>query len=143
MDRPRLARLGARVLLWVGVFNALSAVAGGAPLIVRPDGGAMGMPLSMLAGSPFGSFLWPGILLVVVVGGTQVLAVVAQLRRAAWAAAAAAVAAFGLAIWIFVEVVLLGGFSVLYAIYFATALLQLAALLVALGALSPRPRLLR
>ena len=128
--------MAARVLLVIGVFNAVSAFGGGVPLIIRPDGTAMSMPVSLLDGTPFASFLWPGIVLFVVVGGTQTLAVVAQLRRSRWAAPAAAVAGFGLAIWIFVEVLLLGGFTVLYVLYFATALLQLAALLVTLGVLS-------
>ncbi|WP_344755009.1 hypothetical protein [Gryllotalpicola koreensis] len=133
MRHSRLEHAAARVLLVVGIFNALSAFAGGVPLIARPDGTAMGMPLSMLDGTPFSSFLWPGVVLFVVVGGTQALAVAAQLRRRTWAAAAAAVGGFGLAIWIFVEVLLLGGFTVLYVLYFGTALLQLAALLVSLG----------
>ncbi|AYG02884.1 hypothetical protein [Gryllotalpicola protaetiae] len=143
MSDLRLENLAARVLIVVGVFNAASAFGGGAPLIVRSDGTAMGMPLSLLDGTPFSSFLWPGIVLFVVVGGMQTLAVIAQLRRSRWAAPTAAVAGFGLAIWIFVEVLLLGGFTVLYVLYFGTALLQLAALFVTLGLLShirARPR---
>jgi hypothetical protein len=135
MKLPWPERIARGVLLVVGVFNAVSAFGGGALLIARPDGGAMGMPLSMLDGTPFTSFLWPGLVLFVVVGGTQALAVVLQLRRSSWTATAAAVAGCGLAIWIFVEVLLLGGFSVLYVVYFATALLQLVALLVTLGVL--------
>ena len=52
-------------------FNALSAIAGGIAVLVT---NGLGMPTSMLASGPFVSFTWPGVILAVVVGGSQVLA---------------------------------------------------------------------
>jgi hypothetical protein len=135
-----------RVLLGVGVFNALSALAGGVLLVVggfTNGSGGMGIPLSVLDGTPFDSFLWPGVILAVVVGGTQGLAVLLQLARDQWAPVAAAVAGFGLLIWMFAEVAMLPGFNVLQGIYFGTGVLQLAVLTAALGVLPEavrRPR---
>lgn len=128
--------LAGRVMLGVGIFNALSAVIGGVLLVIGGlvgGSGGMGIPVSVLNGTAFASFLWPGVILLIVVGGTQVLAVVLQLTRAEWAPFAGAVAGFGLAIWVFVEVALLPGFSFLQGIYFGTAVAQLSLLSVWLG----------
>lgn len=121
-------------LLVVGWFNLLSALAGGVGLIVT-NGVGMGMPLSWLAGSPFDSYLGPGIILLLVVGGSQALAVLLQHRHQPWYPAAAAVAGIGMVIWIYVEVVLLPVYSLLHTVYFATGLLQLIFTLLCLGLL--------
>jgi nucleotide-binding universal stress UspA family protein len=137
MSITRIRVVARRAVLGVGIFNALSAVAGGVLLIIGGlvgGSGGMGIPESVLDGTPFASFLWPGVILLIVVGGTQVAAVVLQLARAEWAPFAVAVAGFGLAIWMFVEVAMLPGFSFWQGIYFGTAVAQLALLTGWLGA---------
>ncbi|GHG46267.1 hypothetical protein GCM10012320_12200 [Sinomonas cellulolyticus] len=127
----------ARVVLTVlAAVGGVTAVAGGATLIW---GSTMGNapywatpPGSMLEGSPFSSYLVPGLLLAVVVGGTQLVAAVLLVRRSAAAPFAAAVAAFGLLVWIFVQMVVIP-FSPLQAVYFAWGLAEAGLLLVALG----------
>lgn len=127
-DAPSWVRVS---LLVVAFFNLLSAIAGGYGLI---SGGivTMGLPLSLLDGSPFSNYFWPGVILLVVVGGTQALAIVAQFRRAALYAGLHAVAGFGMIIWIFVELVYID-FSVLHAIYFGAGLLQCILVMLAIG----------
>ncbi len=119
-------------LLAVGVFNALSAIGGGIGLLTP---GSMGLPLRLLEGSVFTSYLWPAIVLIVVVGGTQALAVVADLLRWRTALFWAAFAGFAMVLWIFVELAIVQGFSVLHGIYFATGIVQLALVLALLGVL--------
>lgn len=55
-------------------------------------GGGLGLPLEWIDGSVFTSYFWPGIILGVVVGGIQALALIAQYRRfaLAWGLHAAA-----------------------------------------------------
>ena len=68
----------------------LSAVAGGAALVIGSASGATGgaVPSSqVLAGTPFASALVPGLLLALVIGGSHVLALIAGLVRDAWAPA--------------------------------------------------------
>ena len=120
------------LLIAVGVFNALSAVGGGIGLLTP---GSMGIPLSIIEGSIFTSYLWPAMILVVVIGGTQALAVVAELRRAGTALFWAAFAGFAMLIWIFVELAIMGGYSLLHGIYFSTGTLQLVLVLALLGVL--------
>jgi hypothetical protein len=64
-----------RALLGVEVFSGLNAVAGGVGLIVN----GLGIPKDQLAGTPFDSFLVPGLLLSLVVGGSMLGA-----ARAVW-----------------------------------------------------------
>src|SRR3546814_1627702 len=65
-------------LIGVGVFNALSAVGGGIGLLTP---GSMGIPIDIVSDAGFTSYFWPALILLVVVGGTQALAVVMELRR--------------------------------------------------------------
>lgn len=95
----------------------------------------MGIPLSLIAGSGFTSYFWPGILLIVVIGGTQCAAVISELRSAGTAAFWAALSGFAMIIWIFVEMAVMGGFSVLHGIYFTSGVAQLALVLALLGVL--------
>lgn len=119
-------------LVTVGVFNALSAVGGGIGLLTP---GSMGIPLEIIEGSVFTSYLWPAVILIAVVGGTQAFAVAAELRRARTAPFWAAVAGFGMVVFIFVELAIMRGFSVLHGIYFGTGLLQLVLVLALLDVL--------
>lgn len=60
--------------LWI---NAIGAIYGGGFII----GGARGLPLDLLDGSPFSDFAIPGVILLVVVGGTSLLAATARNRK--------------------------------------------------------------
>jgi hypothetical protein len=126
----RLARLALIVLLY---FCALSALAGGV-LGVAANGA--GVPLEYLRATPFPSYLIPGLILGVVVGGTQALAAVAMQRRHPYGLVTATVAGFGMLIWIFVEVAITGYFW-LQTLYFALGVGELLLVLLVLGVLSP------
>lgn len=126
----------ARMALQAAV--GLSAFAGGAALVLgsasgwAPDG--LAMPRGYLAGSGFTSYLVPGLVLAVVVGGTHVAAAVATLVRSRWAVLLGAVAAFGLLIWIFVQMAVIP-YSPLQAVYEGAAIAGLALVLVEVGIL--------
>ncbi|MDQ1204937.1 hypothetical protein [Microbacterium sp. SORGH_AS_0862] len=136
MTVPRTLRVTLLVVAW---FNLASALAGMIGLTV---GGGMGMPLEWLEGTPFASYFWPGVILGVIVGGIQALAVVAQYRRYALAWGLQAAAGLVMMVWIFVELAMLLVWSPLHGIYFATGLVQTVLAVLALGAW-PRPFLSR
>ncbi|WDG18325.1 hypothetical protein [Microbacterium sp. Clip185] len=136
MTVPRALRIA---LLVVAGFNLASAVAGMIGLTV---GGGMGLPLEWLDGTPFASYVWPGVILGVVVGGMQALAVIAQYRRYALVWGLHVAAGLVMMIWIFVELAMLLVWSPLHGIYFVTGLLQTVLAVLALGAW-PRPFLSR
>ena len=118
-------------------FNALSAIAGGIAVFVT-DG--LGMPVSFLASGPFTSFTWPAVILVVVVGGSQVLAGGLLLGRREASLLWAAVAGFVMLVWIFVETIIIGGGSFLQVLYFATGGVQIILVLALLGVVAWLPR---
>lgn len=53
------------VLIMLLVFQILSALLGFYMLLLAPSGSAMRIPMSMLENSPFSSFLFPGLILLV------------------------------------------------------------------------------
>jgi len=130
-----------RTLLGVTWFSFVTALAGAAGLMSgsMPD---LGLPLSLLDGSGFDDYLWPGIILGIVVGGTQLAPLMAYRMRYAAAWGLFAVAGFGMMIWIFIETGIIGGQSPLQILYFTTGLAQCVLVLLILGAW-PRPLLRR
>lgn len=75
-------RLVARwALIGLEVVVGANAVYGGIGLMVN----GLGMPVDWLDGTPFGSWLLPGVFLLAVVAVPMLAAVVAELRRSRWA----------------------------------------------------------
>jgi hypothetical protein len=107
-------------LIILDAFLGVTAVLGGLCLVA----GWYAPPLAMLAGSPFASYLIPGLALVVLVGGGSVLAAVLVARRAAWGVAASAAAGVMILVFEAVELVVIG-FTWLLAFYVAIGLLIL------------------
>ena len=87
---------------------ALSAFVAGTMFVVEPSGRLMGMTEVTLARSPFRNYLVPGIVLFMVVGGTQAVAAWSELRRWPRAGWLSMVAGVVLAGWIAVRVAMIG-----------------------------------
>ncbi|MDC7802674.1 hypothetical protein PP359_01940 [Sphingomonas sp. BLCC-B65] len=125
---------GIRVtLVVVALFNLVSALAG-CVLLVVAGGDSVGMPNEWLARTPFPSWAWPGLILGVVVGGTQLVALIAQRGRYVLAWGLHAASGLVMMIWIFVEIALLLVWSPLHGVYFLTGLVQTVLAVLALGA---------
>ena len=60
--------LSVTLLTFLVLFQALSALFGGGALLLDPSGHLLGVPLSVLGGSPFSDFLLPALVLFVVLG---------------------------------------------------------------------------
>ncbi len=130
---PAFAR---KILLAVQAVIALTSLLGGGALIVGATVGenlfVQGLRADYLEGSPFTSYLVPGILLAVVVGGIHLTAFLMLKRRSRGSVFASAVAGFALLIWIFVQMAFIP-FTVLQAIYFAAGLAEIGLVLLMLG----------
>jgi len=72
------------LLIALQFFLGLGALAGGACFILAPDGSIMHMPVSMISGSPFSSFLIPGIILFTVVGIYPVMVAYSLWQKPTW-----------------------------------------------------------
>jgi len=129
------------LLLIVLGFVAMTSVAGGVALALGSWLGPerLGLPAEIqlpaeyLEGSPFSTYLVPGILLACVVGGLHTAAFVLLLRRSSLASPATTIAAYSILVWIFVQMSLIP-FSALQAVYFGAGLAELGLLLLLLGA---------
>ena len=128
--------LARRALLALQAVVAITAVAGGVALVVGATVPALSTvlvpPAEYLEGSPFTSYAVPGILLAVVIGGTHALAFVTLARRTRWGPFLSAATAFGILIWIFVQMLVIP-FSPLQAVYFAAGIGEAGLLMVYLG----------
>lgn len=124
-------------LLVITVFNALSSIVSGIAMLAT---GGLGMPIAFLETSPFPSFTLPGLILVIVVGGTQALAAGLLVARRESSLLWSAIAGFGMLIWIFTEVVLIREAAWLQVLYFVTGAMQLTLVLALLGVVSWLPR---
>ncbi|MGK2860874.1 MAG: hypothetical protein ACSLE0_03015 [Chitinophagaceae bacterium] len=118
--------------LFLLAFLGLSAIGGGAALIISPSGKLLGgLPLSILQNSPFVDFLIPGIILFVILGLFPVLLIFALLKKAAspfaehfnlfkdmhWSWSFSIYVAFVLIIWIQVETIYVQGVGWLQTFY--------------------------
>jgi hypothetical protein len=119
-------RMGWTGLVGLLSFGAVSAIAGGIGLL----GNGIEFPLDWLDGSPFSDFTIPGIILAAIVGGSQLFAAVAMLRRVEWSQSAAVIAGVVMIGWIASEVLIVGTHGglmlALQLIYFVVGLMELA-----------------
>lgn len=125
------------ILISLLLFLGISAMGGGFCLIISPSGKLLGgLPLSILAHSPFSDFLIPGIILFLILGLSPCLIAVALIKRPIipiaeyfnffkdmyWAWTYCIYVAFALIIWIQVETVFVQGVGWLQTFYMLYAL---------------------
>ena len=104
---PPLGRF-AKASIALEVLLGVGALGGGLVLIVAPRGEIMPLPLSALVGSPFETYLGPGLILFTVLGlGPLAAAGLAWLRHPL-APIAAFVVGVALLIWVAVEIAIIG-----------------------------------
>ncbi len=133
---PGWLRMALLVTAW---FNVVSCAIG---FVMGVFLGGAGVPTAWLERTGFDSFVIPGLILGIVVGGAQALALIAQYGRFRLVWGMHAAAGLVMMIWIFVEIALMLVWSPLQGVYFATGLVQVVLAVLALGAW-PRPFLSR
>jgi hypothetical protein len=105
-NRP-LTRFAAASLV-LEVVLSIGALGGGLVLIVAPRGEIMPLPLAALAGSPFETYLGPGLILFTVLGIGPLVAARLAWTRHPLAPVAAFVVGAALLIWVVVEIAIIG-----------------------------------
>jgi hypothetical protein len=142
MSESTIRGIARAVLLVVLAFVAVTAFLGGFALVlgaVVPSlATILSPPADYLAGTPFSSYLLPGLVLGVVVGGTHALAFILGLRELRWADLSAAVAAYAVLIWIFIQMIFIP-FSFLQAVYFVAGVAEAGLVMVRLNLFGRRP----
>lgn len=97
-----------RALLLLLLFQGVSGVAGGLALVLDPSGGALGMSIERLRGAVFRDYLWPGVVLLGVLGVGALVAAYGVWTRRRWAGLAALLVGVGLVVWIGVQIAIVG-----------------------------------
>lgn len=95
-------------LLACCIFQAISAIGGGLALVLDPTASSMGWSADILEGSPFGDFLLPGLILLVVLGLFPLVVAYGLWRRHRWGWWGAGALGVGIIIWLATEVILIG-----------------------------------
>jgi hypothetical protein len=108
-----------RIVIALALFVAITAIGGGVTLAVAGSGL---LPMSWLEHTPFATFLVPGLLLAIVVGGTSLTSAVLMWQRVRAGIDATVVAGGALTMWIVAELAMLRAGSWLHALYGAIGL---------------------
>ena len=116
MDRAGKTAVALLVLLGIG------AIAGGIALMSKPDGSVMQFPLSLLAGSPFTDYFFPGLILGGFFGVGSFIVAAIGLRSWPIAPFIAFAIGCGQMIWIVVEFAIIKELSFLHPTMFAVGL---------------------
>ena len=103
-NRPVALRLLMACLLFLGI----SAIGGGGQFLLDPTGDTIGMPVDVLAGSPFADFLLPGMILFTVLGLGPLIVLYGLYTERGWAWPAAIVVGIALIVWIAVQGLIVG-----------------------------------
>jgi len=98
----------ATTALSLEVLLSVGALAGGAALVLGPRGEILPLPVSALAGSPFDSYLLPGVVLFAVLGVGPLVAAYLARRRHPLAPTAALAVGLALLVWLAVEIAVIG-----------------------------------
>lgn len=107
------------------LFISLGALAGGAGLILEPDGSNLGFSVALLNASPFSDYLIPGVVLFLFIGLGTLAGGVATFVRYRYAGEMAAVLGMILIVWIVVELLWIELFW-LHPLYFIFGCAELA-----------------
>lgn len=90
------------------IFIAVGAVGGGLVLLLDPSGQGMGFSVELLSGSPFSSYLIPGWVLFAVIGIGNFAAAFLSFRKHRIAGLAGILLGGFLAVWILIQVWIVG-----------------------------------
>lgn len=96
------------LLLVLHLILGISALGAGQALIFDTDGSNVGLDADYLAGSPFGSYLVPGLFLFFVNGGLNLASAAAWWRRTWWAPMLSLVAGVVLMVWLAIQWSIIG-----------------------------------
>lgn len=113
-----------KVLIGLLLFSALASIAGGISIIL----GRANLPQEYLLHTDFKSYYFAGVILMAVVGGSALIAAIAQIKKLVGASLATVVAGVIMQMWIVGEIVSIRHLNFLQVIFFAigTAVIILA-----------------
>ncbi len=113
-----------KILGYLQIFIGMGAIAGSLPMILTPEGDTIGMPVELLANSPFTNYFIPGILLLLINGVGQLISAWYSLKFLKPAGVLGIVFGAALMVWIMVQMYYLGFGSWLQPMYLALGTIE-------------------
>jgi len=95
-------------LMGLILFQGISGLYGGITLVIDPTGDLLQMPIPILDGTPFHSFLIPGLILLTILGIFPLIVLYGFWKRRLWSWTAALAVSVALIIWIGVQIWMVG-----------------------------------
>jgi len=95
-------------LLLLLFFQGASGLFGGTALVLDPTGDYLGLPLFFLEGTPFNNYLYPGLILLSVLGAFPMAVFYGLWKRQPWSWWGALLTGIALIIWLGVEIIMIG-----------------------------------
>ena len=105
------------------LFIGIGALAGGLACIVDPNN-PLGAPSSMLEGSPFSSFLIPGLVLFTLFGIGNLVQLIFMWKKVWWRSLGEGILGGGMVIWIVVQVLIIDSIVFLHIAFLAIGTIQ-------------------
>jgi hypothetical protein len=107
------------------IFVGITAVLGGFGLVSDPSGSKMNVPLELLRNSPFTNYLIPGMVLLIVIGVGHVFAGIVTFLRHRYAGNISVFFGAFLALYLIIEVWLIGLVNFSQPLYFVLGAVEL------------------
>jgi hypothetical protein len=117
------------LVLVVHLIVGIGALAGGLACILDPIE-PLGSPASLLDGSPFSTYLIPGLVLFTLFGIGNIVGAVMTILRYRWHSYLLGLLGVAMVIWITVQVLVIGTVVFLHVLFFCIGLFQAALLIV-------------
>ncbi len=95
-------------LVTLTTLVAAGAMIGGIMLLITPDGSSMQLSSSYLQGTPFSSYVIPGLVLLFLVGGSNLFASIALFQHKRTALTLSLLAGIILLLWMGVQILMIG-----------------------------------
>lgn len=108
MKSPEISPALRYILMLLLFFQGASGLFGGTALLLDPTGAGLGLPLDWLAGTPFDSYWYPGLILLTVLGIFPTVVFVGLWKRRPWSGKGSLLVGIALVIWIGVEIPMIG-----------------------------------
>ncbi len=108
------------------LFLGVTALFGGASLIIDPSGGRLMLPLKWLNETPFNNYLIPGIILFSILGLGSFIVMFGVLTKKRWAWITSISIGVILIAWLLIQIYLIRQIHLLHFIYGALAVLLIA-----------------
>ena len=115
------------ILFILTAFIAVTATFSGLLMINDPEGRLLNIPVKILSATPFKNFFIPGLILTLLVGGTNLIAVIGFLQHTKYQLNWSIAGGIVLCGWMLVQLMLLGFTHWLQAVYLAIGILTILA----------------